>query len=181
MKCENLDKLSADSDEFGNVVLNYNEGGNLYDANEVDENLDKLKKEIRLAEMAKDDDEAANTEYREDIRKLKAENERLVKCCKEYDSRQRIDENKKFNAIQQLRKMKRTLWISRAAYAKFWANYWFDVAPLKHIKYDRIGRMEGVEKEAILTKVTKHLTASGWVGLWEKVEQLCIKKADEYK
>ena len=78
-------------------------------------------------------------------------------------------------------KLKRALWISRAKAAEFWANYWFDVAPLEHIKYDRIGRMEGVEKEFTLTKVTKHMTASDWVGLWEKVEQLCRAKAEEYK
>ena len=79
------------------------------------------------------------------------------------------------------RRLKRALWISRAKAAEFWANYWFDVAPLEHIKYDRIGRMEGVEKEFTLTKVTKHMTASDWVGLWEKVEQLCRAKAEEYK
>lgn len=79
------------------------------------------------------------------------------------------------------RKLKRALWVARAASAKFWANYWFDVAPSKYIKYDRIGRMEGVEKEFILTKVTKHMTASDWVGLWEKVERLCRNKVDEYK
>ena len=79
------------------------------------------------------------------------------------------------------RKLKRALWVARAASAKFWANYWFDVAPSKYIKYDRIGRMEGVEKEFILTKVTKHMTASDWVGLWEKVERLCRNKVEEYK
>ena len=79
------------------------------------------------------------------------------------------------------RKLKRALWVARAASAKFWANYWFDVAPSKYIKYDRIGRMEGVEKEFILTNVNKHMTASDWVGLWEKVEQRCKKKAEDYK
>lgn len=79
------------------------------------------------------------------------------------------------------RKLKRALWVAKAASAKFWANYWFDVAPSKYIKYDRIGRMEGVEKEFILTKVTKHMTASDWVGLWEKVERLCRNKVEEYK
>lgn len=78
-------------------------------------------------------------------------------------------------------RLKRALWVARAASAKFWANYWFDVAPSEHIKYDRIGRMEGVEKEFILTKVTKHMTASDWVGLWEKVERLCRHKSEEHK
>lgn len=81
----------------------------------------------------------------------------------------------------ELRKAKCALWTARANFARFWANYWFDVAPSEYIKYDRIGRMEGVEKEFILTKINKHLTASDWVGLWEKVEQLCRNKAEEYK
>lgn len=78
-------------------------------------------------------------------------------------------------------RLKRALWLARANDAKFWANYWFDVAPSEYIKYDRIGRMEGVEKECILTKVTKHMTASDWVVLWEKVERKCRAKAEEYK
>ena len=48
------------------------------------------------------------------IAELKAENERLVKCCKEYDSRQRIDETIKFNAAKQTRKMRHALWLLRA-------------------------------------------------------------------
>ena len=48
------------------------------------------------------------------IAELKAENERLVKCCKEYDSRQRIDERITFNATKQLRTTKRALWMARA-------------------------------------------------------------------
>lgn len=50
----------------------------------------------------------------EAIAELKAENERLVKCCKEYDSRQRIDETIKFNAAKQTRKMRHALWLLRA-------------------------------------------------------------------
>lgn len=49
------------------------------------------------------------------IAELKTENERLVKCCKEYDSRQRIDERIKSGYAQQLRAAKRALWLARAA------------------------------------------------------------------
>ena len=52
------------------------------------------------------------------VDKLSHENERLVKCCKEYDSRQRIDERIKFNGAQQLRATKRALWLTRAERAK---------------------------------------------------------------
>lgn len=85
------------------------------------------------------------------------------------------------DANMENRRLKHALWVSRAKAAKFWANYWFDIAPSEHIRYDRIGRMEGVEKEFILTKVTKHMTASDWVGLWENVERKCRIKADKYK
>lgn len=54
------------------------------------------------------------SEVDEAIAELKAENERLVKCCKEYDSRQRIDERIKFNGAKKLRATKRELWIARA-------------------------------------------------------------------
>ena len=49
------------------------------------------------------------------IAELKDENERLEKCCKEYDSRQRIDEQIKSNGAKQLRATKRALWLARAA------------------------------------------------------------------
>lgn len=49
----------------------------VYCAKEADEAIDELKQKIHDAEMSKDDAEAANTEYREDIRKLKAENDWL--------------------------------------------------------------------------------------------------------
>ena len=68
---------------------------------------------------------------------LKRENERLVKCCKEYDSRQRIDERIKFNCAKQLRATKRALWIARVTalrrfdvekylrkYAHFGSRFW---------------------------------------------------------
>lgn len=48
------------------------------------------------------------------IAELKAENERLEKCCKEYDIRQRIDERIKFNGAKKLRATKRALWLARA-------------------------------------------------------------------
>lgn len=67
--------------------------------------------------------------YRKDdadsvIAELKAENERLVKCCKEYDSRQRIDERIKFNGAEQLRKTKHALWMSRKAHAVAMFSFW---------------------------------------------------------
>lgn len=180
-----------------------------YPAKDADAAIAELKQKLHDAEMAKDDAEAANTEYREDIRKLKAENEdidyqrkQLSRLCafKENEIKELKDKiqdlkviisqkedaiNKAVDIAFNIKKerdfTKRSMWLARAAAAEFWANYWFDVAPSESIKYDRIGRMKGVEKECVLTKVTKHMTASDWVGLWEKVERLCRHKAEEYK
>lgn len=105
----------------------------------------------------------------------------IAELKKNLESVQATAYTESVDAGMENRRLKHVLWITRAKAAKFWANYWFDVAPSEHIKYDRIGRMEGVEKELILTKVTKHMTAGDWVGLWEKVEQFCLKRAEKYK
>ena len=59
------------------------------------------------------------------IAELKAENERLVKCCKEYDSRQRIDERIKSGYAQQLRATKREMWLAKAECAKYKSSFYF--------------------------------------------------------
>lgn len=64
MKCDKLEKMYAG--QFSPSALVF---GALY----VEEAIAELKQAIHDAEMAKDDAEAANTEYREDIKQLKAE------------------------------------------------------------------------------------------------------------
>lgn len=68
------------------------------------------KKDIHDAEMAKDDAEAANTEYREDIKQLKAKNEKLKTWMKEhfYCDEMLVVEKREHKATR------RALWISRA-------------------------------------------------------------------
>ena len=51
--------------------------GKKYYTDKVDEAIEEMAQALHDAEMAKDLAEAANTEYREDIKKLKAENRRL--------------------------------------------------------------------------------------------------------
>ena len=155
MKCDELEPIEFADDFVNGNVVQY------YDKHDVDEAVAELKEKLRLAEMAKDDAESANTEYREDINKLKSENERLVKCCKEYDSRQRIYERIEFNAAKQLRATKRALWMARALSAKHVATFCYYIA--------HYGRLNKVKK--IYQCQDK----------WDKVEQLCIKKAEEYK
>lgn len=79
------------------------------------------------------------------------------------------------------REAKRSLWLMRANNAKLWVNFWFDVFPSEYNKYDIIGRMEGNEKEFILTTLKTHRTASEWVGVWEIVDKKCRAKAKEYE
>ena len=78
MKCDELRDfevvLSTEYQFVEGVVFRSKK---FYSKDSVDEAIDELKQKLHDAEMAKDDAEAANTEYREDIRKLKAENERL--------------------------------------------------------------------------------------------------------
>ena len=52
----------------------------------------------------------------EAFEKLEAENKRLEKCCKEYDSRQRIDERIKFSAAKRLRHHKYKRCLAMAMY-----------------------------------------------------------------
>ena len=119
MKCDELEPIEFEDDFINGNVVQY------YDKHDVDEAIDEMKEKLRLAEMAKDDAESANTEYREDINKLKSENERLVKCCKEYDSRQHIDEHIKFNGAKQLRATKRAMWLARANYCHNFRIDWY--------------------------------------------------------
>lgn len=59
-------------------------------------------------------------EVSEAFDKLEAENKRLEKCCKEYDSRQRIDERIKFSAAKQLRRQKYKRCLAMAKWCKLW-------------------------------------------------------------
>ena len=84
----------------------------------VDEAIDELKARIHELESMPHTDNSAV------IERLSNENERLVKCCKEYDSRQRIDEQIKSNGAKQLRATKRALWLARKAHAVAMFSYW---------------------------------------------------------
>ena len=126
-----------------------------------------------------------------DCEKLKAENARLKatpeQIMKEVFGKVLIYPNdlvpldNAYELAVGLKSAKRALWLARANNAKLWAHYWFDVAPSEYIKYDIIGRMEGNEKEFILTTLKTHRTASEWVGVWEIIDKKCRAKAKEYE
>ena len=110
----------------------------------------------------------------EAIAELKAENERLVKCCKEYDSRQRIDETIKFNDAKQTRKMRHALWLARAERYKM---------------KEFIAREEGNLRDLMAwSQYLRERTYNQWVSqllrianLANKLQNKCRKKAEEYK
>ena len=51
-------------------IIEKNKSAAIADASMLGAEIHELKEKIRLAEMAKDDAEATNTEYREDIKRL---------------------------------------------------------------------------------------------------------------
>lgn len=112
------------------------------------------------------------------IDELKAENERLVKCCKEYDSRQRIDERIKFNGAQQLRTTKRALWIARASRAKVEYQYWIFI---QRCEYTNHHFFINKSRYKHTSKVDRLRYPWEWSDIWIEVEKRCIKKAEEYK
>lgn len=138
----------------------------------VDAAIAELKQKIHDAEMAKDDAEAANTEYREDIRKLKAENERLradnerleKECsCKFYKDCLRV-----LMLKREKQQALRSLWMARAL-----ALSRFDVD-----KYIRTHMMSnywkcGDEIFVLACKIMQNKI--------DKTKEILIEKAKEYK
>lgn len=112
------------------------------------------------------------------IAELKVENERLVKCRKEYDSRQRIEERIISNGAQQLRATKRALWLARANRANaewgHWATIWFcDTSIILNINKSSVSQDP--------YRCTIKRNAAKWRNIWREVERKCLKKAEEYK
>ena len=105
MKCDELKLYSQCYD--GNDGL-------FYHHTEVYEAIAELKQKLHDAEMKADLAECANTEYRIDIDKLKAENERLKKEVWEADERAIDAGATSVEKMEELRVTQRALWIARA-------------------------------------------------------------------
>lgn len=140
MKCDELEAIKADT--HGAIEW-------VYPKDEVDAAIADLKSRIHELESIPHTDNSAV------IEKLVQENERLIKCCKEYDSRQRIDERIKFNGAQQLRATKRALWLARA---------WGANQRTKYLDLFLTGRAHAIRKYK-----------------WIKITSKCRAKAEEYK
>lgn len=134
----------------------------------------ELKQKLHDAEMAKDDAEAANTEYRLDIEKLKTENER-TKLTKEKAFK---CAGKAINTIAnvelELRATQRALWIARAERALSNALIFY----FAESDYFILNIQGYAQKK---DGASRMLNAKKWYKIWKKVERLCRAKAEEYK
>ena len=96
-------------------------------------------------------------------------------CDKEAYPKKDVDE-----AIaelkEQLRAEKRALWLARASESSKEVNYWTckDESSYAIVDFN-------VRHETIVSYKAPHHRPYKWILIWEKVEQLCRKKADEYK
>lgn len=162
-------------------------GQRVYLTNKVDEAIAELKEKLHDAEMAKDDAECANTEYREDIKKLKAQFNPLyeeLKRVKDENAElkfklKKIDDNFAIKAKlvyeRHERQTIRALWLARADRAKDRAMTCNDFAYL--------GDTEREINMALARTWMKcrMLKPSEWSKVWHKVEKLCMAKAEQYK
>ena len=137
----------------------------------------------------KDDAEAANTEYREDIRKLKAENDRLERELTEQqkaycvlDAMYQRDTGIACKAIgtgsvdcKILRTTQRALWMARAKRASEKADT-FITFKVTYNGLCNINNNVWPEKGA-----KRMLECDDWLDVWTHVWDLCTKKAQEYK
>ena len=166
MKCDKLKICWFD--------VNSGELSPLYKKVDVDEAIAELKQAIHDAEMAKDDAEAANTEYREDIKKLNAENEKLKTWMKEhfYCDEMLVVEKREHKADR------RALWIARAERAEaehaHWATIWFC-----NIKISLNINKSSVSQDPYKSNTFRN--ASEWRNMWYDIASKCRAKAEEDK
>lgn len=107
------------------------------------------------------------------IAELKRENESLVKCCKEYDSRQRIDERIKFNNAKQLRSTKRALWLMTAEWAEAMGLASCNIA-IKFMSQENFQVSDDYRNKTI--KKYRHRQV-----VFYKYADYCRQKAEKYK
>ena len=129
----------------------------VYKATEVDEAIAELKQKLHDAEMRADLAEAACTEYREDIKRLKATPQQIMKEV--FDKvliypKEMVHLDDAYILAVSLRQTLRALWLAR---------------------------VENARNSAF---ICWNRTESGWQSKyekWKKVERLCRAKADTFK
>ena len=165
MKCDELKAKSVTLDGEPNI----------YKKSDVDAAIAELKQKLHDAEMAKDDAEAANTEYRDDIRKLKAENEWWKQYASEQTEKLNVEKENVIQLERCWKETKRALWLARAKRAADRARifYFCDMETELDI--------EGFSYDSQKKKGHKKLAARLWRIIWLKVERKCRSKAEEYK
>lgn len=151
----------------------------VYIKEDVDKEIAELKQKLHDAERKDDLAEWANTEYRKDVKKLKAENEILkgreevqddyrgcwlaLKC--DYDKlkseirRKEAVEQRWFEQCMEARseaiRLKRALWLTRTLRARDIQRWWI---------------------AATCAPITERACS-----VWNNVEHKCLEKAEEYK
>ena len=165
MKCDKLTSpIKIEIPGLGTI-----ESNDLLLKSEVVAVIDKLKQKIHDAEMAKDDAEAANTEYREDIRKLKADNERLKDKLRHYPVMTALLDSDK----EELRYMRRSLWIMTAEWADAMGLASCNIAN-KFMSRENFEVGDDYRNKTI--KKYRHRQV-----VFYKYAEYCRKKAEEYK
>jgi hypothetical protein len=82
----------------------------------------------------------------------------------------------KSEADEVIRRLKRALWISRARVASKEVDYWTcqDESSYSIVDFN-------VRHETIVSYKEPHHRPYKWILIWENVELICLKKADEFK
>ena len=132
-----------------------------------------LKQKLHDAEMAKDLAEAANTEYRIDIKNLKDENAELKFEIKQIEDNFAIKAKLVYERHE--RSTLRALWLARARDADSMYRIFYFVPPSLELPLNIFGYSN---KERGRQRM---LMAEEWTKIFLKVERKCLKKAEEFK
>ena len=154
-KCDELKRETRDVDYgLGPIPVSF------YDADKVDAAITELKAEIA---QWKDKCHGIDNSWNEQTKEI-AELKTKLEDAKATAYAESAD------AGMENRRLKRALWLARQWRAWCEGQFWFAL---------EIDRLRDIY-HLILTKRI-HRTPNEWVTYWQKVEQLCEKKAEEYK
>lgn len=159
MKCDELEKFDAASNADLSAGYDHRYA---YEADEVDAAIAELKAEIRRKE-------GVEQRWFERCMEERTENAKLKKKLENVQASMYADV---VDANMEVRKLKKTLWVTRTAFAKSEKDRWN--------AYIDCGNRRN-RKDPAYVKTGKLLTSGEWRKLWADNECKCLKKAEEYK
>lgn len=119
-------------------------------------------------------------EYIDWVNRLQKENTELKEVYKEsVDVKVKIWERFK-KAEDEIRKLKRALWLARAERAKECHFMWCQLIYDKKYGIVKFNIRKKWWEEDVKQGQTLH-TPQGWADVWDEIEYRCSKKAEEYK